>query len=261
MDDRQDAGFKPPYGSFRTFWGFVAALAEKPLPPQIDRSMLDSKSGTDQLAIFSALKAFNLVAGDAQLVQPELTDLVRAGAEGRKKQLASLLHTYYPGQIDVSAQQGTEKMLLDSFEKEFGLTGDTRRKAATWFLHAANECGLPMSPHFPKLRPGQGGPSAPRPKRAPKKRVPDGTTPVGREDPATTGTTADEVTVKLRAGGSVTLKVNVGHIALSRNKADRTFVEGLLDALTAYEEKSAREAAPSLAEVSAEELDPDDIPF
>ncbi len=257
MDNNQDAGFKPPYGAFRTFWSFVASLATKPLPPQIDRSILDSKSGTDQLGIFNALKAFNLVAGEEQVVQPALTGLVQATPEGRKTILGDLLQTYYPGQLKVSASQGTMKMLLESFESDFGLNGDTRRKAATWFLHAANECGMPMSAHFPKLRPGQGAP-APRARRPPKRKPLGGASgnqvSTGSRPENPSGT--DEFTVELRAGGTVTLTVNVSHFALSRHRDDRDFVEKLMDAMTAYEKAApggaAQAAAPS-AESGEEE--------
>src|ERR1700736_5243259 len=234
MDSSQEEAFKPPYGSFRTFWAFVASLREKPLPPRIDRSMLDSKSGTDQLAILSALKAFVLVAGEDQRVRPSLPALVKADAEGRKPLLAEMLHRWYPRQIAISDEHGTEKMLLESFEKDFDLTGDTRRKAATWFLHAAHESGVPMSSHFPKLRPGQGGASPPRPRRVPKKKS-SPNLPAASGDVKNTGAGGDDYTVKLQAGGTVTLRVNVGHFALSRHKQDREFVQGLIDALTAYE--------------------------
>jgi hypothetical protein len=57
-------GFKPPYNAFRTFWGFVDTLSKKPLPPQIDRSMLEGKSGTDQMGLNFALQGFGLIASD-----------------------------------------------------------------------------------------------------------------------------------------------------------------------------------------------------
>ena len=51
MDEPNGQTFKPPYLSFQTFWAFLDELAAKPLPPQIDRSMLDKKSGTDQAGL------------------------------------------------------------------------------------------------------------------------------------------------------------------------------------------------------------------
>jgi len=105
-----------------------------------------------------------------------------------------------------------------------------------------------------------------------KGHVADQTPLEGKEVVRDPATSSDEFTVQLRAGGSVTLKVNVGHFALSRNKADRTFVQGLMDALTEYEGQPVADVAdvtPPAAEVVVPpvatedygDIDPDDIPF
>jgi hypothetical protein len=187
---------------------------------------------------------------DKRAVQPRLRELVSADAEARKLILAALLKQFYPRQVAISADNGTEDMLLDSFKDDFQLTGDTRRKAATWLLHAMSEAGLPVSPHFPKLRPGGAtqvaGSRRPRlPRKKPATAVPE---PKPDQGGASTSV-GDEFTVKLEAGGTVTLSVNVGHFALSRNKTDREFVQKLMDALTAYEERTS----PSQTEVDSEE--------
>jgi hypothetical protein len=247
--------FKPPYNAFRTFWGFIDTLSKKPLPPQIDRSMLEGKSGTDQMGLNFALQGFRLIASDEdkRAVQPRLRELVAADAEARKVILAALLKQYYPRQVGISAENGTEDMLLDSFKDDFGLTGDTRRKAATWLLHAMNEAGLPVSPHFPKLRPGAATQVAgSRRPRLPRKKPAAAEPVVKREEGGASTVAGDEFTVKLQAGGTVTLSVNVGHFALSRNKTDREFVQKLMDALTAYEEQSPPTALP--ADVTEEEV-------
>lgn len=249
MDTKPD--FRPPYNAFRTFWGFIDTLASKPLPPQIDRSMLDSKSGTDQMGLNFALQGFGLIASDEdkRAVQPLLRELVDADPEGRKVILAALLKQYYPKQVGVSASNGTEDMLLDSFKDDFGYTGDTRRKAATWLLHAMTEAGLPVSPHFPKLRPG-GAVSGSRRPRSPRK--PRGgagaAVPRPEPEPPTDVVPGDTFTVELQAGGTVTLQIRASHFALSRNKTDRKFVEGLIDALTEYEAGAADDDEPDDAE-------------
>ncbi len=233
MDRQESPEFKPPYGSFQTFWAFIGGLAARPLPPQIDRSMFNGKSGSDQVGILMALKGFGLIEGPQQTVQPALEALVAADPESRKGLLAPILRSRYPEQFKVSDQNGTEKMLLDSFEEQFGLTGDTRRKAATFFLHAARTAGLTLSPNFPVTRTGPGAPAGSRAKKtATKRRLADRTT----TPPKTNEGGADRFTVNLRAGGSVTLIVDVGHFALSRHKEDREFVQELMDSLTAYGE-------------------------
>jgi hypothetical protein len=231
------ATFKPPYNAFRTFWTFIDALSKKALPPQLDRSMFDGKSGTDQMGLNAALQGFGLIGSDEEkrAVKPLLSELVKAEPEERKTILRNLLREFYPNQVAISEANGTEDMLLDSFKTDFGLTGDTRRKAATWFLHAMTEAGgLAISPHFPKARAG-GTVSGSRRPRQPRKAVVTTPKPLAGSSGGNAGGGGDEITVQLRAGGTVTLRVNVGHFALSRNKEDREFVQKLIDDLTAYE--------------------------
>lgn len=229
MDESNGTGFKPPYLSFQTFWSFLHELAAKPLPPQIDRSMLDKKSGTDQANLLAALKAFGLVDG-AHAVLPPLQDLVNADDAGRKQLLMGLIQSHYADQVIVSSQNGTEKQLLESFEKSFGITGDTRRKAATFFLHAARQTGMELSPHFPATRSGSGQPATMRAKRTTTKRKP---APVVPAVPNSGGQPqGDTYTVTLRSGGTVSVGVTVNLFSLSTE--DRNFVMDLVDKLKGY---------------------------
>lgn len=173
VNDIQDAvagepggPFRPPYFSFQTFWSFIEQLAEKPLPPLIDRSLLSSKSGTDQANIFGALRGFEFI-DDEQRVTPLLTKVVEADAEGRTAVLAQLVESHYPAQMELARRNGTEAQLHESFGEVFGIrSADTRRKAVTFFLHAAKTAGLPLSPHFPPTRSGSGSAGGMRPRRA-----------------------------------------------------------------------------------------------
>ncbi len=229
METKDESGFRPPYMSFQTFWSFVGELASKPLPPQIDRSMMDTKSGGDQANILGALKGFRLIA-DNNAVTAGLERLVVLDAGARKDALASTLREYYPNQIAVSEQNGTEKLLLDSFETDFGYAGDTRRKAMTFFLHAARHAGIQLSPHFPQTRSGSG--SGPRPKRTTSKRKNGG----GGEDmKKVVPHEGDTYTVTLPESGTVlTLTVKSNAFALSKSKSDRDFVFGIVDTLTGW---------------------------
>lgn len=58
------SGFKPPYMAFQTFWRFIDELSGPGLPPVIDRSLMSSKSGTDQANLVTALRSFNLINDD-----------------------------------------------------------------------------------------------------------------------------------------------------------------------------------------------------
>jgi len=209
VDDPQDnGGFRPPYFSFQTFWNYLIELAARPLPPRIDRSMMNSKSGTDQANLFSALKAFQLIDAD-QRVEERLTSLAVADEAARKAALGDLVRAFYPDQIAVSEQNGTEAQLNESFSDGFQLTSaDTRRKAVTFFLHAARMAEIPLSPHFPATRSGSGAPGVPKTKKAAsrKKVAADETKP-----PATTaaGSAHQVVVATFGRAGTVTMTVDV----------------------------------------------------
>jgi len=237
--DENSTTAKPPYGSFQTFWAFQDEILSKPLPPQIDRSLLNTKSGTDQAFLLGATKFFGFISEDLA-VTPLLQDWQEYDAEARKKSLGSLVLSLYPSQMAVSAQTGTEKQLLESFEQAFEYTGETRRKAATFFLHAARTAGLPLSVHFPATRGGSGsGTKSGARKRSVRRPKVD---PPAAPPAPTIGDTGDTYKVTLKAGGSVTLTVSVSHFALSKNRTDRDFVNGLIDALTDYGDVETIEA-------------------
>lgn len=206
---------KPPYLAFQTFLAFLMELSAKPLPPQIDRSIMSSKSGTDQANLFAALKFFNLI-DDNYVVQEGLKAFVSADDASRKTAVTAMLAGRYPRQLEVSGQNGTEKLLLDSFETDFGYTGDTRRKAMTFFLHAARWAGMTLSPHFPVTRMGSGRPATNPRKKTTKK--PNGTGSQNGAKPPDHGP-GERVVVSLGEAGTVEVNVQVQWLELP----DQTF--------------------------------------
>ena len=92
--DTPEESFKPPYMSFLTFWNFIAELRTKPLPPRIDRSLMSSKSGTDQFNLTLALTSFGLVDDDSRVL-PLLQELTAADDEQRKSILAKMVTASY----------------------------------------------------------------------------------------------------------------------------------------------------------------------
>jgi hypothetical protein len=236
--DDNNASQKPPIGSFQTFWAFTEDLLTKPLPPQIDRSLLGSKSGTDQAFLFGALKFFGFISEQLG-VQPLLEDWARWDANGRKASLGKLIESHYPRQMAVSAEIGTAQQLLDSIEEAFGYTGDSRRKASAFFLHAARTAGLQLSPHFPTTRGGSGSAT----KGSPRKRAARRKIDTPSDSPIDPPALGDTYKVQLECGGSVALTVSVSHFALSKNRKDRDFVNALIDALTDYGDVETTESA------------------
>lgn len=217
--EESNGSWKPPYFSFATFWSFMADLAGKPLPPKIDRMMLKSKSGTDQANLMFALRAFDLVDETFMVSAANLGPIAQGDEEVRAKALGTLVRFFYQDALSLSEQNGTEGQLHELFRDKYGLTSaDTRRKAVTFFLHAARKAGIPLSEHFPSSRPGSGAPGTPRPKRAAaQRRKPAGGTP---ETPIVTTdqtSTGERKTVSFGSAGSVTVTVDVKWLDLADN--------------------------------------------
>ncbi|MCV7089618.1 hypothetical protein [Mycobacterium interjectum] len=238
MTDDAEA-FKPPYMSWQTFSNFIKELGAKPLPPRIDRSLMASKSGTDQANLTAALTSFGLV-DEANNVLPLLQELTTADDEQRKAILAGMVTRHYLAPMEVSRKNGTSKDLEDAFRDSYPsiASPDVRRKSITFFLHAAREAGLELSVHFPKTRAGQGAPGATKPKRTPRRKGASAVNAGERTGtPASNGApdsppAGDTYTVELASGGSVSVVVEVNLFALTTE--DRNFVIDLVDRLKGY---------------------------
>jgi hypothetical protein len=216
--DEQTSEFRPPYSSsFSTFWSFVGELADGALPPKIDRSLMRSKSGTDQAGLTAAMKAFRLI--DANQFVTGLNDLKPLDKAGRLKWLAEQINEHYAVQVQVAAQNGTEQQLRDSFREAFPTleSTETIRKAMTFFLHAARTANIPLSPHFPSTRSGSGAPGAPKPTRPARKRKPPaGDTKKPDLGAGSAGTSAHEHTiVDFGNAGTVSIDVDVKWLDLT----------------------------------------------
>jgi hypothetical protein len=231
--------FRPPYMSFQTFWNYVEELADKPLPPRIDRSIMKTKSGTDQANLTMAFTSFGFTDAEGN-VQPALVHLVeRTPKEDRLTAFGNLMQGFYTGPLTVSAKNGTPADLNKAFTDDYPSiqSADTRRKAVTFFLHAARKSGIELSPHFPATRGGQGAPGTPRPAKrtSPRRRKDpgsDGTGATGAEGSNSNRQQGDHYTVDLTSGGQVTVSVTVNLFDLTTD--DRTFVIDLVDKLKGY---------------------------
>ena len=235
MTEAVQSDFKPPYMAFQTFWRFVSDLSMNPLPPRIDRSLMDSKSGTDQANLINTLKAFGLIDED-QRVLPALIALTDTDEEGRKPLLGEIVKQRYAAALAVSDSNGTANQLDDCFRDNYAVTGaDTLRKSITFFLHAARAAGLPLSPHFKQTRAGQGARGQPR--KRPSQRKPKNTASAPGVYPSDGAkqSHAYQLNVRLRTGGTMTLTVNVNPISLRGD--DRSFFYEIVDKMTDYRQE------------------------
>jgi hypothetical protein len=225
-----------PYLPFRTFLGALDALNHG-VPPFIDRSIWRTQPGGVQGQIMGALRFFNLI-DDSNKPTENLRRLIDK-PEHREKAIRALLEWAYADLIKGDLTKMTAKMLEDGME-QYGVGGETRKKAVTFFLQAARFADLALSPYLQaQIR---ATPGTRRKRRKDDDGVPSSSAPT----PVTGGARVGESeTVQLKSGGSVTVTVSINPFSLEQ--ADRTFVFDLIDKLKGYgkSDSKAGKAVPA----------------
>lgn len=150
-DAKQPEKIVPPYASYKTFHNYLDSLRENGIPGRLDPSVMKTLSGQAQSQIRGTLRYFNLIDED-NVPQESLESLVRAQGEEWKQQLRVILERSYSfllgdeaGSFDLT--KATPSQFTVKF-KEMNLNGDTVRKAETFFINAANDAGIVISPHI-----------------------------------------------------------------------------------------------------------------
>jgi hypothetical protein len=153
MNTVPDQNFQPPYMSWATFEGILDQLKAGGLPDVIDRSVLVGKSGGDQSQFLRACRSFGLIDDENDQPTERMRNLVNA--EDRSTLLGEILREAYAPVVALSTG-ATQAMLEDKF-REYGIEGDTVRKAIAFYLNAAKQTDIELSPRFKSTRPGAGG--------------------------------------------------------------------------------------------------------
>lgn len=227
ITDASDNGKSSPaaYLPFRTFVSSIEAL-EHGIPKQIDRAIWRSQSGVVQTQIMMALRFLGFVNQD-DAPTALLHEYVEQ-KDRRKEIMVKVLKAAYAEIIKHDLTKMTPKMLDDAFDA-YKVSGDTKRKAVTFFLKAAKFAEVPMH----SLLSSQVRNTGPRGKRRKANGEGNGTTQSPPSEYMPSEFSASNTrTVNLHGAGSVTVKVAYDPFALS--VADRDFVFKLIDMLKAY---------------------------
>lgn len=172
--------FTPPYNvPWATFLSTLERMAADP-PNRVDRTYLDSQSGTVQTYLIAGYKAFGLITEDAK---PTAAVNRFADPEQRKAMIGELVQVHYASVLELADTNSTPGELAEEFSKAFpSLTGASRVKAIRFFLSAAAyaEIKLPLMWKPPKAprgssagprrstRNGRGSPANPPPVETPR---------------------------------------------------------------------------------------------
>lgn len=139
---------KPPYSTYRSFTGLIDELrSHDVMPGVIDRSFLSKRSGSEQSALIATLKWFGLT-DESGAPTALLRKYVSADDETAKSLFAEMVRTSYSAVTDGTFALGsaTTNMLADKF-REYEISGSTLSKSISFFLSAAKDAGITVSPH------------------------------------------------------------------------------------------------------------------
>ena len=147
----------PPAGSFETLTNFIDQFKKTPVPSQIDRSVFPSTmSGGNQSFILNSLKFLDLISS-SDVPEPIFHEMVAADKDARMALWAQIVRSRYAFVFDgVDIERTTSSVVIEKFRKR-NISGDTVRKAITFFLHAAKAGGVKISPHVKAPRPAPTG--------------------------------------------------------------------------------------------------------
>ena len=149
----------PPYVAYRTFKNFLRSLSVA-IPSRIDKSVLIGHSGGTQAQLIHALRYLGLI--DPQGAPTEkLPALVKAEGVVYATALREILTSAYPFISEDQLKTATQKQLEEAFALK--ANGDTVRKCLTFYLPAARDAGIALSPFIREV--GKRGPTSGKPKK------------------------------------------------------------------------------------------------
>ena len=178
------------------------------------------------------MKFLGLLIGDDQPT-PLLNDLVSGNTEERKAKLKKVIQDSYAELLAIDLTKATRAHFTEKLGELYSVTGDTRVKAARFFVSAAIYTGIPLSSFIAPSKDGttngvKRGRPAGRPRTAKKAVAIPIAIPV-----ETAKTTGESKTVALVSGGTLTVSATSSFFSL--NAADRQFYVDIVNKLEEYE--------------------------
>ena len=181
---------KPPYLSYKTLRNFLESLKASGVSGRIDRSIMPSSmSGANQVLVIAALKFLGLI-DEVGIPQDNLHKIVELEKGERAQAYQQALKSAYSFLLkDLDIERATTRQVEERF-KDIGLSTDTVRKAVNFFLLAAKDAELKVSPH---IKPYQGTSGGQKTRKGTAK---NGQTQQGNETSSSKGVSASQSTTK-----------------------------------------------------------------
>jgi hypothetical protein len=217
----------PAYLPFKTFLSALDRLAQG-MPHEVNKGCFPTYSGVMQGQIIGALKFFELIDEGGVPKESVLERLVHEKAvERRRANLLPLLKSKYSDIIKLDPKRLTPSK-LDAVFDNYAISGDTKRRAKTFFIHAAQFAGLELSPLLTRRTRASTG------KRKKQTQHLANESDANRE---ISGKNVEEaITVQL--SGGVTLTVSLAGKLTRLSKQDREFAFSIIDSVNEHKTSS-----------------------
>jgi hypothetical protein len=163
--DTKDSNTTPPYVAFPTLKTLFKTFQEHGTPSRIDRSVLTNFSGSVGAQIIPALRFLGLIDH-----RNESTDMLRGvitdyGSASWPKTLQDVLEVAYEPIAKLNLQTASPSLFDEAFSKAYPGTDNVIRKCKGFYLAAATEAKIPISPYIMRNKKPRNGPAK---KRAPR---------------------------------------------------------------------------------------------
>jgi len=153
MNERQKQ-MSPPYANFNAFINFINKLRDTVIPSRIDPTIFGSASGSISYSIISTLKFLKLI-DESGVPNDQFTALVKASDELRTGILKGLIEKGYPSlfKSGVNLTTMTAGQFDEHMRTEYGVSGSTVDKIASFFISACKMADVPISSHLTARKP------------------------------------------------------------------------------------------------------------
>lgn len=152
----------PPYVSFPTFKTLVKSFQEHDIPSRIDRTVLPTFSGSIAGQLIPALRFLRLIGPQNQPTN-HLQRLVSVyGSDMWPEALRTILDEAYTPLASINLQNAAPSQFDECFSKAYPGAENVIRKSKTFYLAAATEAKIPISPYIMRNKKPRSGPTKKR---------------------------------------------------------------------------------------------------
>jgi hypothetical protein len=137
-----------PYTAFQSVKTALTQFKEHGTPSRVDRTVLPTFSGAVGSQVVTAFRFLKLIDANNS-ARGELDELVQAvGTDEWTASLRTVLQSAYAPLFGLNLETASPSQFTELFRREYPGTEDVSRKAMTFFLNAARDAEIKISPYI-----------------------------------------------------------------------------------------------------------------